>query len=251
MSLPSADQAGSVSAAEWLVKFLMSPLEAVRLTEEVNSAMVGIWFDIGNCAPFAYPEQWLRILGKKHVVGIHIKDFKRSGNIFGTADNFVPLFHGSVNWPAVMRQLMAIGFDDYLPVDGAFYVYASVRRFSNDSVEFCRRMLAEAGVAATPGPDFDRTRGHAMMRFSFAGTEADIAEAVDRLIGADVAEPFRTAGRVMREWASLYPSISGDWSRWVAQAFAFVGEQRSAAGRGPKGRAGHTPRNSGRDQPPR
>jgi L-ribulose-5-phosphate 3-epimerase len=95
-------------------RFLMSPLEAVRLVEEVNSPMVGIWFDIGNCAPFAYPEQWLRILGKKHVVGIHVKDFRRSGNIFGTADGFVPLFHGSVNWPAVMRQLVAIGFDDYL-----------------------------------------------------------------------------------------------------------------------------------------
>ena len=42
-------------------------------------------------------------------------------------------------------------------------------------------MLSETGVAATPGPDFDGKRGHAMMRFSFAGTEADIAEAVDRL----------------------------------------------------------------------
>lgn len=95
-------------------KFLMSPLEAVRLADEVGSPMVGIWFDIGNCAPFAFAEQWVRILGKKHLVGIHIKDFKRAGGIFGTADGFVPLFHGSVNWPAVMRQLAAVGFDDYL-----------------------------------------------------------------------------------------------------------------------------------------
>jgi aspartate/methionine/tyrosine aminotransferase len=63
----------------------------------------------------------------------------------------------------------------------AVYVYASVRRFSNDSVEFARAMLAEAGVAATPGPDFDRARGHGFMRFSFAGTEPDMAEAMDRL----------------------------------------------------------------------
>jgi hexulose-6-phosphate isomerase len=96
-------------------KFLMSPLEAVRLATEVNSPMVGIWFDIGNCVPFAYPEQWLRILGAKHTVGIHIKDFKRGPNDnFGTYDGFVPLFHGSVNWRAVMRQLVANGFDDYL-----------------------------------------------------------------------------------------------------------------------------------------
>ena len=42
-------------------------------------------------------------------------------------------------------------------------------------------MLAEAGVAATPGPDFDRERGHSFLRFSFAGTEADMAEGIDRL----------------------------------------------------------------------
>ena len=81
----------------------------------------------------------------------------------------------------LLDRLPAIGFDDHLPVDGAFYVYASVRRFANDSVDFARRMLAETGVAATPGPDFDRARGHTTMRFSFAGTETDMAEAMDRL----------------------------------------------------------------------
>ena len=81
----------------------------------------------------------------------------------------------------LLDRLPKIGFDEFLPVDGAFYVYASVRRFSNDSVEFTRRMLAEAGVAATPGPDFDRVRGHNYLRFSFAGTGADMAEGMDRL----------------------------------------------------------------------
>ena len=87
----------------------------------------------------------------------------------------------AANRRLLLDRLPAIGFDDHLPVDGAFYVYASVRRFSNDSVDFARRMLAETGVAATPGPDFDRARGHATMRFSFAGTETDMAEAMDRL----------------------------------------------------------------------
>jgi hexulose-6-phosphate isomerase len=96
-------------------KFLMSPLEFVRLIEEVNSPQVGIWFDIGNVVAFGYPEQWLRILGPKHLVGLHIKDFKRGpADIFGTYEGFVPLFHGSVNWPVVMRQLAGLGFDDYL-----------------------------------------------------------------------------------------------------------------------------------------
>jgi aspartate/methionine/tyrosine aminotransferase len=87
----------------------------------------------------------------------------------------------AANRALLLDRLPAIGFDGHLPVDGAFYVYAPVRRFANDSVEFCSRMLAEAGVAATPGPDFDRTRGHGFVRFCFAGTEAEMAEGVDRL----------------------------------------------------------------------
>jgi hexulose-6-phosphate isomerase len=101
-------------------KFLMSPLEFRRLLEEVNSPQVGIWFDIGNVVAFGYPEQWLRILGAKHLVGLHIKDFRRDrGGIFGSYDGFVPLFHGSINWPAVMRQIVALGFDDYLVTEVA------------------------------------------------------------------------------------------------------------------------------------
>jgi hexulose-6-phosphate isomerase len=96
-------------------KFLMSPVEFKQLLAEVDSPQVGIWFDIGNVVVFGYPEQWLRILGGKPLVGIHVKDFLRGpGDAFGTYDGFVPLFHGSVNWPAVMRQLAAVGFDDYL-----------------------------------------------------------------------------------------------------------------------------------------
>ncbi|WP_181707043.1 pyridoxal phosphate-dependent aminotransferase [Chthonobacter rhizosphaerae] len=87
----------------------------------------------------------------------------------------------AANRALLLKRLPAIGFDDHLPVDGAFYVYASVRRFSNDSVDFARRMLTEAGVAATPGPDFDTDRGHAYIRFSFAGTTDAMAEACDRL----------------------------------------------------------------------
>jgi hexulose-6-phosphate isomerase len=96
-------------------KFLMSPVEFKYLLAEVDSPQVGIWFDIGNVVVFGYPEQWLRVLGAKPLVGIHVKDFKRGpGDHFGTYDGFVPLFHGSVNWPAVMRELANLGFDDYL-----------------------------------------------------------------------------------------------------------------------------------------
>jgi aspartate/methionine/tyrosine aminotransferase len=87
----------------------------------------------------------------------------------------------AANRKLLLEKLPAIGFEDHFPVDGAFYVYASVRRFSNDSSAFSARMLVEAGVAATPGVDFDRERGHGFMRFSFAGTHADMVEATERL----------------------------------------------------------------------
>ena len=73
------------------------------------------------------------------------------------------------------------GLDKFLPVDGAFYLYANIARFSDDSLDFAKRMLNEAHVAATPGIDFDPKRGHATMRICFAGATADMAEAARRL----------------------------------------------------------------------
>ncbi len=81
----------------------------------------------------------------------------------------------------LLERLPRLGFDDLYPVDGAFYVYASVRGLSNDSPDFARQMLAHAGVAATPGLDFDPERGNGTIRFSFAGAPADMAEAMDRI----------------------------------------------------------------------
>jgi aspartate/methionine/tyrosine aminotransferase len=78
----------------------------------------------------------------------------------------------------LLRELPGAGFDKLAPADGAFYIYADVRHLSNDSEAFCRRMLAETGVASTPGIDFDPARGNGYVRFSFAAAEADIAEAV-------------------------------------------------------------------------
>jgi aspartate/methionine/tyrosine aminotransferase len=75
------------------------------------------------------------------------------------------------------------GLDSFLPVDGAFYLYADVSRFSNDSLDFAKRMLEEAGVAATPGVDFDPIRGHNFLRFCYAGAAAEMGEAAERIGG--------------------------------------------------------------------
>jgi aspartate/methionine/tyrosine aminotransferase len=85
------------------------------------------------------------------------------------------------NRSLLLEALPRAGFDRMAPADGAFYLYAEIGHLTNDSVEFCRRMLAETGVAATPGVDFDPVRGHATMRFSFAGATEEMAEAADRL----------------------------------------------------------------------
>jgi aspartate/methionine/tyrosine aminotransferase len=81
----------------------------------------------------------------------------------------------------LLARLPKLGFDEILPVDGAFYAYASAARLAADSGAFARRMLEEAGVAATPGLDFDRGRGHRYIRFSFAGSGAEVLEGLDRL----------------------------------------------------------------------
>jgi aspartate/methionine/tyrosine aminotransferase len=73
------------------------------------------------------------------------------------------------------------GLDKFLPVDGAFYLYADISKFSGDSLDFAKRMLNEAHVAATPGIDFDPVNGHNYLRFCYAGSAADMREAVERI----------------------------------------------------------------------
>ncbi len=95
---------------------------------------------------------------------------------------------------AANRQLLTeglreIGFDLPATGDGAFYAYAGIGRFSNDSLSFCEAMMEEAGIAATPGVDFDRSEGQAFVRFSYAGPRSTVEEALNRL------HKFVTAGR--------------------------------------------------------
>lgn len=86
------------------------------------------------------------------------------------------------NRELLLRELPKAGFDKLASADGAFYIYADVSEMTNDSAAFCQAMLAETGVAATPGVDFDPERGHLFVRFSFARDPADMAEAAQRLI---------------------------------------------------------------------
>ena len=81
----------------------------------------------------------------------------------------------------LLKALPEIGLGDFLPVDGAFYIYLDIGRYSNDSMAFCRSVLEEAGVAITPGLDFDAARGARTIRLSFAGSLGECEEAVTRI----------------------------------------------------------------------
>ena len=89
--------------------------------------------------------------------------------------------HYAENRTLLTQGLREIGFDLPSAGDGAFYAYAGVSRFANDSLKFCETLLEEIGVAATPGVDFDRTDGNGFVRFSYAGTRNSIEEALERM----------------------------------------------------------------------
>jgi len=86
------------------------------------------------------------------------------------------------NRALLLQELPKAGFDKLASADGAFYIYADVSEMTNDSAAFCKAMLTETGVAATPGADFDPERGHLFVRFSFASDHTDMVEAAKRLV---------------------------------------------------------------------
>jgi aspartate/methionine/tyrosine aminotransferase len=87
------------------------------------------------------------------------------------------------NRDLLLSDLPKAGLARILPADGAFYLYVDVGEFTADSAGFTREMLADLGIAATPGLDFDAERGNRYVRFCYAGTTADMAEAARRLAG--------------------------------------------------------------------
>ncbi len=104
-------------------KFLLSPLEARNLIDEINHPWVKWWFDVGNVLQFGFPEQWIRILGER-IKAVHVKDFKTSvGNING----FCNLLEGDVNWPEVRKALQEIGYDSWLSAELGRYPHSAER----------------------------------------------------------------------------------------------------------------------------
>lgn len=87
-------------------KFLLSPDEMTRFIDGFASPWIGAYVDVANMLAYGYPEQWIKQLGPR-VVGVHFKDYRKA---VGTADGFVDLLEGDVNWPEVMAALSEIGY---------------------------------------------------------------------------------------------------------------------------------------------
>ncbi|MHB9033542.1 MAG: sugar phosphate isomerase/epimerase family protein [Anaerolineae bacterium] len=93
--------------------FLLSPLEMRDFIDSFKNPWVGAYFDVGNVLLTGYPEQWIHILGRR-ITRVHIKDFKRT---VGTADGFCDLLEGDVDFAAVRRALVEIGYDGYVTAE--------------------------------------------------------------------------------------------------------------------------------------
>jgi hexulose-6-phosphate isomerase len=114
-AVPLAEELGVKIAIEnvWN-QFLLSPLEAARYVDEFNSPAVGWHFDVGNIINYGWPEQWVRILGKR-IQKLHIKEFSRKRrDKEGLWKGFdVPLLEGDDDWPAVMKALDEVGYSGW------------------------------------------------------------------------------------------------------------------------------------------
>lgn len=112
--LPVAEEVGVHLALEnvWN-KFLLSPLEFMDFIDSFSSKWVGSYFDVGNVLQTGYPDQWIRLLGNR-IKRVHIKDFRLS---IGTAEGFVDLTEGDVDFKAIKTALTEIGYDGYVTAE--------------------------------------------------------------------------------------------------------------------------------------
>ncbi|MGV3532024.1 MAG: sugar phosphate isomerase/epimerase family protein [Chthoniobacteraceae bacterium] len=114
-AIPVAEKNGVKIAIEnvWN-QFLLSPLEAARFVDEINSPWVGWFFDVGNIVAYGWPEHWIRTLGPR-ILNVHLKEYSRKkrdsegmGKGFG-----VELGEGDINWPEVHKALAEVGYNGW------------------------------------------------------------------------------------------------------------------------------------------
>jgi len=143
------------SMTGWRVGWMVVPDDQVRVVERIAQNMF-------ICAPHASQIAALAAMDCDDELQANLAVYRRNRDLMITG-------------------LKEAGFTDIAPPDGAFYVYADVSRFTDDSRAFAAEILERAGVAVTPGLDFDPARGHKTLRFSYARSTADMEEGIARL----------------------------------------------------------------------
>ncbi|MGQ9454395.1 MAG: sugar phosphate isomerase/epimerase family protein [Armatimonadota bacterium] len=94
-------------------RFLLSPLEMRDFVDAVGSSFVGVYFDAGNVVVNGYPEQWVRIL-EHRIFKVHVKDFRSN---IGNAQGFANVLEGDVDWRALKKALVDVGYDDVITAE--------------------------------------------------------------------------------------------------------------------------------------
>ncbi len=97
--------------------FLLSPMEYVKYIDDFKSKWVQSYFDVGNVVAFAWPQDWIRTVGKR-IHKVHLKDYKGGPGLFGSrGGNFVNLREGSIDWPEVRKAFSEIGYSGYMTTE--------------------------------------------------------------------------------------------------------------------------------------
>ena len=143
------------SMTGWRVGWMVVPADHVRRVERLAQNMF-------ICAPHASQALALAAFDCKEELDSHLAVY-------------------AANRDLMVAGLIKAGLGKFAPPDGAFYVYVDVSDYTSDALAFSAEILEEAGVAVTPGLDFDPFKGHKWLRFSYARSTADIAEGIARL----------------------------------------------------------------------
>ena len=143
------------SMTGWRVGWMVVPEDQVRVVERIAQNMF-------ICAPHASQVAALAAMDCEDELQANLDVYRR-------------------NRALMLDGLPKAGFTKIAPPDGAFYVYADVSDLTDDSRAFAAEILDKAGVAVTPGLDFDPQRGHTTLRFSYARSTADIQDGLERL----------------------------------------------------------------------
>ena len=143
------------SMTGWRVGWMIVPEDHVRQVERLSQ-------NLFICPPHVSQLTALSAMDAKEELNTNVEVYKKNRSI-------------------LLEELPKAGLNKFSPPDGAFYIYIDISEYSKDSLNFCKEVLDNAGVAITPGLDFDQKRGNSTIRFSYARSTEDIIEGANRI----------------------------------------------------------------------